>query len=224
MKLKVEKTFVSLPLRGEISPVDTGLVSGLYKNWFSESNLHAHRFLLRDRKTGWLARRPDWTLLAVPVPAESCLAWHRPVHAAFAGRVVARADGMPDRRLAGGIGQRTPPANPEEARRAFGNFVVIEGAEGFALYAHLAPSTESDGAPVALGDEVALGEVIGRIGCSGAARVPHLRFDLMDGPDVLRAARLPSAFANLEALLGTSWQVVRSGVPSPFRFIRARHA
>src|SRR4029450_794074 len=64
------------------------------------------------------------------------------------------------------------------------------GAEAFAVFAHLAPGTVS----LATGQEVRVGDLIGRVGHTGNSTAPHLHFQLMDASDPLRAkgCRAPS--------------------------------
>ncbi len=50
---------------------------------------------------------------------------------------------------------------------------------------------ELDAVAVAVGDEVAAGQFLGRLGNSGSSLAPHLHFGLLDGPDPLTANSLP---------------------------------
>ncbi len=100
------------------------------------------------------------------------------VAAAAAGTVVFARDGRPE---------GTPFAPPMPAE---GNQVVVRIGPGvWAFYAHLQPGSVA----VAVGDEVATGQPIGRLGNSGGSLAPHLHFGLLDGPDPLTANSLPFA-------------------------------
>lgn len=70
--------------------------------------------------------------------------------------------------------------NSEEAdiENELGNYILIEHSDGtYTLYAHLAPDTIS----VVAGDQVTQGEVIGKMGSSGAATEQKLRFEVRVG-------------------------------------------
>ncbi|MCB0102998.1 MAG: M23 family metallopeptidase [Anaerolineales bacterium] len=60
----------------------------------------------------------------------------------------------------------------------YGNLVVIQHAdEMYTLYAHLSSIL------VQVGDEVAVGDVIGQVGATGGATGPHLHFEVRAGSD-----------------------------------------
>ncbi|MBO9709279.1 MAG: M23 family metallopeptidase [Caulobacter sp.] len=83
-----------------------------------------------------------------------------------------------------------PLATPDDltARTLYGNFVVLEIAPGvFAHYAHLS----ADGMNVKIGQRVRRGEVIGRLGQTGAAGAPHLHFQVSDRPTFEQSEGLP---------------------------------
>lgn len=62
---------------------------------------------------------------------------------------------------------------------AFGNFVLLQHADGRrSLYYHLASAAEG-GIGVAVGGAVAAGQPIGRSGCSGKCYGAHLHFELL---------------------------------------------
>jgi hypothetical protein len=69
-----------------------------------------------------------------------------------------------------------------------GNKVVVQHGPGvFATYAHLQPGS----IPVRMGDRVAAGQPLGRVGSTGNSFAPHLHFQLSDGPDLTTATSLP---------------------------------
>lgn len=151
--------------------------------------------------------------------------WGQPVHAACDGRVVAAVDGVPERarvqvvREAAVALRATVGFDP--ARSGFepvaGNHVIVQGAEAFAVFAHLAPGTVS----LATGQEVRVGELIGRVGHTGNSTAPHLHFQLMDASDPLRAKGVPCAFAEYLVLRGGRWERVERGVPGRGQRIRS---
>jgi hypothetical protein len=95
------------------------------------------------------------------------------VMAAAPGTVVAVQDGVPDNEP----GTR-PPVDVTQ-RTVPGNYVVVDiGGGRHAGYAHLQPSSLR----VAVGDRVRRGQVIGLLGNSGNSDLPHLHFQVTDGP------------------------------------------
>ena len=104
----------------------------------------------------------------------------QPVQAVGPGRVVEAVDRYPDQ----------PPnhPNPVTGVAADGNHVIVKLGKGvFAAYAHLEPGSVR----VEAGDPVREGQVIGRLGNSGASHGPHLHFQLMSRPSILDSDGLP---------------------------------
>ena len=126
-----------------------------------------------------------------------------------------------------GVGQAPPPDLLRKDGDVFcGNFVTIDHGNGeFSLTSHMLAGS----VPVKIGDRVKTGQPLGRVGSSGYSGVPHIHFNLMDGPKWLQARGLPSLFSDVERLqtggppqkilLGnpiTGWRL-RNGGPSGTR-------
>ena len=111
-----------------------------------------------------------------------------------------------------------PPrlTTPGDYRPLAGNHVIVEGAEGVALYAHL----RAGSVRVRAGDRVAAGESLGTVGNSGNSTMPHLHFHVMDGPDPLTARGVACAFRAYERWAGERWEPVARGVPGVFERVR----
>ena len=162
--------------------------------------------------------------LTVGIAAPRFHCWGQPVHSAFAGRVVAAADGWKDRhrvRLFWELVRSSvfPPSvgASGDLRPLAGNHVIVEGDPGFALYAHLRAGSVA----VRLRERVASGAVLGAVGNSGNSTMPHLHFHLMDGRDPLHAKGLPFAFMNYQRWSGSEWVAVTRGMPGVLERIRA---
>jgi hypothetical protein len=146
--------------------------------------------------------------------------WHGyglPVHAVAAGTVVLIRDGSPD-------GAPFGPAPPAviQAAAAPGNVVVIDIGHGrLATYAHLKPGSFH----VAMGERVAQGQVLARIGNSGNSLGPHLHFHVADAVEPLGGEGLPFTIESFELIgrLGSLPGLLggRPWTPSPEQPARA---
>lgn len=114
-------------------------------------------------------------------------AYGEPLVAVADGVVVKAVDGFPDnvpRTASAGF----TPALPITADTIGGNEVVIDiGGGQFASYAHMQPGSVR----VKRGERVRRGQLLGRIGNSGDARLPHVHFQVTDRPDLLASEGLP---------------------------------
>jgi len=141
-----------------------------------------------------------------PISVDSTLAWNQPVLAVMEGTVVAASDGMPDRQqlcmakdLFRLMFSGPKPVPPFSALG--GNYVILKCGDVFPLYAHL----RNDSILVRPGDTVRSGDVLGRVGNSGASLQPHLHFQVMDRPDPF------PLFKNLVPLVLDAAQKRRAG-------------
>ncbi len=146
----------------------------------------------------WLAQRyaVDWEKLnaagaiyAGPQDKlESYAIFGQPVIAVADAEVVLAIDGAPE---------GTPGKYPTNIAldKADGNSVILDlGAHRYAMYAHMQPGSLK----VHTGDRVRLGQVIGLVGDTGNSIVPHLHFQVMDGPSSLAANGLPYEITSFE--------------------------
>lgn len=219
---------VDFPLRGDgwvaiTSPADrvpshgTDLLGQRY----------AFDFLRTDERDRRHYHRAGWPrTLLTGVPTRECFAWGAPVHAPFAGEIVTAVDGIPERGRVHPLREavlalRTALTfTPDRLPWVLGNHVVMRAGEVVAAFAHLAPGSVI----VRAGQEVRVGQVIGRVGHTGNSTSPHLHFQLMDAVDPLVATGLPCAFAAYEVRRGDTWVRVERGVPSVEERIRSVEA
>lgn len=102
--------------------------------------------------------------------------------------VVSTTDGAPE----GTPGQYPTAIDPAAAD---GNSVILDlGQHRYALYAHFRPGSLK----VRQGDKVKTGQVLALVGNTGNSLVPHLHFQLMDGPSSLASNGLPYEIDNFE--------------------------
>ena len=121
-----------------------------------------------------------------PQALRSWWGYDAPILAATAGLVVEVVDGIPDQQPVGTLSNVT-------AATAGGNSVIEDiGGGRYVAYGHLKPGTIP--AWVRKGTRLRTGDLIGRLGNSGNSDVPHLHFQVMDGPSFLDATGLPFVF------------------------------
>lgn len=220
---------LDLPLRGEWRAINTPAerIPSHGTDWFAQR--YAIDFARSDEAGTRFHREGAGSRLrhlTVGLDASRFLGWDAPVHAAAAGRVVRARDGWPDRarvRLAWEFARTAlapPPIGPDgDWRPVAGNHVVVEGAEGCTLYAHL----RGGSLRVKEGDRVAAGDVLGGVGNSGNTTMPHLHFQLMDGPDALVARGVACLFRGYERWTAAAgWEPVAAGVPGAMERVRSR--
>jgi hypothetical protein len=79
-----------------------------------------------------------------------------------------------------------------------GNCVIIDhGNSEYSVMMHMQPGSVT----VTVGDRVATGQVIGRLGNSGDATGPHVHYELQSGPRLWQYQSLPFRFQNIDAPL-----------------------
>jgi len=132
--------------------------------------------------------------------SDDCV-YRRDVLAIGDGIVVAAADGFPESEMADPtryseaffkelMGRLLPKLGFKAALA--GNHLVVDHGNGeFSFYAHLSEVGKK------VGDKVAKGEVIGKVGNTGNSTEPHLHFQLMDGPGFLAPNSLPVTFTDV---------------------------
>ena len=217
--------FVDFPLDGEWIAVNTPAerVPSHGTNYFGQRYAYDFIRVGADRRS--YSTEPAWKQVASVLPVQAFLAWDQPVHAAFSGTVVSGGDGWPDRLSINALWQSARALffaqlpRGSDYRPLAGNNLVITGAEGVAVYAHL----RNGSVRFRAGDTVRAGEEIGRVGNSGNTTMPHLHFQVMDGPDPLTARGVLCGFRDYERFAGDDWQAVDKGVPArvePIRFRR----
>jgi hypothetical protein len=156
-------------------------------------------------------------------PASEFFCWNQAIHSVAAGHVVRVADGWADIErvnlfLAMARAWIPRPMRGDDYRPLAGNYVIVQGDAGYALYAHL----RNGSVTVRPGQEIAEGEIIGAVGNSGNSSMPHLHFQLMDAADPMNAKGLPFAFSGYERFAGGEWIPESAGVPKSLVPIRSR--
>lgn len=152
------------------------------------------------------------------LPLKDYYGWGRPIYAATAGTVVQARDGLPERNPVHPVrdlairiknAQTFTAGGGADLRVLSGNYVVVESAEGYAVYAH----AQTGSIKVAPGDKVIPGQLLAHVGHSGNSTAPHLHFHLMDHEDARQAQGIPCSFREYEVFRDGVWQPVQNGIP-----------
>ena len=94
-----------------------------------------------------------------------------------------------------------------------GNHIVQDLGDGnYAMYAHI----KTGSVKVKPGDQVKAGQLIGSVGNTGNTNGPHLHFQVMNGPDPLRADGLPFVFDSfrLDSRVSPTDEAIDDGQPA----------
>jgi len=149
-------------------------------------------------RDGQTAPVRDWRTLFATEPPDRFFAFDQPILAPAAGRVVSVHDGEVDHAARRSQLALIPYALTQASRARqgpaglAGNHVILDLANGgpYLVVAHLRRGTVA----VRAGDQVAIGEILGRCGNSGNSTQPHVHLQVMDSADPLVAAGLPLIF------------------------------
>lgn len=134
----------------------------------------------------------------------------------FGAEVIAVADGIV-RDARDGIADHAPlveppPPDAVTLEAVGGNYVLLElSGNVFVYYAHL----ERNSVAVRVGDRVARGQVLGRLGASGNTNAPHLHFHVGDGPFLNDSEGLPFVLDTLELIGATTADYAVAGEGAP---------
>ncbi|MFM9937096.1 MAG: M23 family metallopeptidase [Novosphingobium sp.] len=175
---------IAPPLRGGRWVAANGLFSPHHRRSFNAVDGREH--LAQRFAIDWVLLDADGRFFRKNAAANTNFAGYGAEVIAVADGVVAhvRSD-LPD----------NAGSNPQSGRTVTldnitGNTIVLDlGGGRFALYAHLQPGSLK----VALGDRVAAGQVLAKLGNSGNSDAPHLHFQMMDANSPLGAEGIPYA-------------------------------
>ena len=125
----------------------------------------------------------------------------REILAPALGTVVYARNDVPDNMHPGKEPDHDGPyyrALHDPAMALAGNCVIIDhGNSEYSVMMHMQPGSVT----VRVGDRVATGQVIGRLGNSGSATGPHVHYELQSGPQLWQYQSLPFRFQNIDAPL-----------------------
>lgn len=215
---------VDLPVRGRWVALNTPAERVPSHGTDAYGQRYAFDFVRMNEAGTRFARQPLWRQFVTGIAAADFLAWDEPVLAAFGGTVIAACDGQRDRRRVHGLWELVratllaPRPAPDDLRPLFGNYVLVEGEPGVALYAHLREGSVA----AAAGQRVEAGGRLGAVGNSGNSTMPHLHFHVMDRVDPLTAQGVACAFRTYREKHDGDWRDVQVGIPAALQQFEAR--
>ena len=122
----------------------------------------------------------------------SAAGWGREILAPADGTVTYARNDVPDNPRPDTI---TYMAQHDPIMAFMGNCVVIDhGNSEYSVMMHMQPGSVT----VKVGDRVAMGQGIGKLGSSGDAVGPHLHYELQSGPRLWQYQSLPVRFQNMD--------------------------
>jgi len=122
--------------------------------------------------------------------------WGREILAPAAGTVVYARNDVPTNPHPGEEpGDNWYRALHDPVMAYAGNCVIVDhGNSEYSVMMHMQPGSVT----VKIGDRVATGQVIGRLGNSGDAFGPHVHYQLQSGPQIFHDQSLPFRFHNID--------------------------
>jgi hypothetical protein len=146
----------------------------------------------------------DATYAGSPYKKENWYGYGSPVYAPGDGVVVAAENAVPENQYNG----TEEVYGFSSLAQLSGNFVTIDHGNGeFSTLLHM----KTGSVTVKKGDRVRQGQLLGEVGFSGDALMPHLHYQLTNAPSEFAADGLPSYFHNFRRLLGAASVTLRSG-------------
>lgn len=128
---------------------------------------------------------------------EASVSWGREIIAPAAGTVTYARNDVPDNPRPGVTPDKDWYAKQHDSLNAYaGNCVIIDhGNSEYSVMMHM----QKGSVTVKVGDRVAAGQVIGKLGSSGDTFGPHLHYQLQSGPQLWHGQGLPFRFQNVDA-------------------------
>jgi hypothetical protein len=179
-----QKTSLTLPFRGRGIVGQDWITNGGHKeSW------NAFATDLRGLDQNWAEESNDSDENA------SAAGWGREILAPAAGTVAYARNDVPNNPHQGDENLNALAALHDPVMAFAGNCVVIDhGNSEYSVMMHL----QQGSVTVKVGERVATGRLIGRLGNSGDSTGPHLHYQLQSGPQVFRDQSLPFRFQNID--------------------------
>jgi len=185
---------------------------------------HAFDFVQIDAKQKYLPHPSTFRFIAGRIPTNQYYCWNKPIFSPIEGNVIRVGNGTNDNEYTNiwktiqlwyNATYKFKPKDENgrlDIRPNAGNHVMIQAIEGYIVFlAHM----RNHSILVKEGDDVKLGQEIGRLGNSGNSTMPHLHINLFDQMDDPFSARvLPFVFDCYEILnKNGDWEENFSSLP-----------
>lgn len=157
--------------------------------------------------------------LILGVPLKKCYCYGRDIYAPCDGEVVAKIDGIPERKhvhwlresIIGIKKSLTFNEETDDFSIIAGNFIIIKCSENvYMAFVHL----QTDSIAVSLNEKIPKGSFLGKVGHSGNSTSPHLHFQVMDSSDLKNANGIPCFFEKYQIYQHDTWKTVHNQIPS----------
>ncbi|WNO08625.1 M23 family metallopeptidase [Teredinibacter sp. KSP-S5-2] len=171
-------------------------------------------------------RSPKWRSRLFGVPLIDSICYSQPIYSPFDAEVVETYDGLKERDPVHFLrdlfsvlknGLTLNASCNADLIPALGNYIILKNHHTYCLIAH----AKCGSIKVSTGDKIHTSQKLAEVGHSGNSTAPHLHFQLMDNPDLLRANGIPCSFISYEIHKDGKWTTVRNGVPGRRERIRA---
>jgi hypothetical protein len=125
----------------------------------------------------------------------SAAGWGREILAPAAGTVTYARNDVPDNQRPGDFDIMSLAALRDPVMAFMGNAVIIDhGNSEYSVMAHM----QRGSVAVEVGERVAAGRRVGKLGNSGSSFGPHLHYQLQSGPLLFQGQSLPFRFQNVD--------------------------
>ncbi len=195
----IDKTDLVLPLKGRVYVFDG---HDFYAHHRRQNVFREGQFRVNSVRFGYdlMIMDADGELYRGDrfVP-QNWFSYGAPIYAPAGGVVAEAVSDIPENSYKNG--EVVYPSLPDGVDPfGLGNHVVIDHGDGeFSIMVHM----KTGSVRVKKGDKVQPGQQIGAIGFSGDTFLPHLHYQLMDGPSERQNQSLPSYFTDFNRILGS---------------------
>lgn len=152
------------------------------------------------------------------VKLKDTFCWSKPIFSPFEGEVVEVSDGLKERDPVHIVrdlftviknGFLLKAETNSDLKHLLGNYIILKGEDAYSLIAH----ARCNSIIVSAGQNITEGQHLADVGHSGNSTMPHLHFQLMDRPQLMKAKGLPCCFKNLKVFNEGRWNEVTNFIP-----------
>jgi len=220
MAEKLEPIVVKFPLSGEWCAINTPAekIPSHGTDMFGQTYAYDFFQIDWDDKGYKFFDKPKFQSFMLGVDLRDTFCWSQPIFSPFDGEVVEVNDGIKERNpvhivrdLAIAIknGLFLKADRNSDLKNVLGNYIILRNGDIFSLIAH----ARCHSILASAGDIVNEGQKLAEVGHSGNSTAPHLHFQLMDSPNLLKAKGLPCCFKGMKVRDKDSWKEIDKCIP-----------